>query len=261
MLCKLLYTGFGTLRETYRFFIFSFADSQPRHLLLLLSSSSLPFQLINFLFQRLSPLSAAWLPSYISSHVLPSPSLHSACYSHQVPIFMISLSHFPASLKSIVFLPAMLVSWKNVFPYISLTFLLYSSFIPSCTSYLFISSAHEVIVMYVSAPHQELFLSPFSPSLPLLSRCSGLRSECPAIWVGEQHRAEYPGNDQWAVSQILGDYQCTEWDHKPDGVWWEFELNELCVTVHGFLFISLLFFFFLRVCSHMHLHACFLAPV
>lgn len=71
----------------------------------------------------------------------------------------------------------------------------------------------------------------------LLSWRFGLRSEYPAIWVGEQRRAKHPGYDQWAVSQILGDYQCTEWDHKPDGVWWEFvRVNRVaCVTIRFFL--------------------------
>lgn len=104
---------------------------------------------------------------------------------------------------------------------------------------------------------------PSPPCSLLFSRCSGLRSECPAICVGEQRRAEHPGNDQWAVSQILGDYQCTEWDHKPDGVWWEFELNELCVCVcvcdctfiFSFLVVVVSFFGCVFACEVAFAHA------
>lgn len=102
----------GTVHKTYRFFIFPFADAQPpRHSLSLLSSSSLPFQLINFLFRHLSRQQHRSLPIF-SSHALPS-HLFTLCYSHPHPTSHFHVSRFQASLKSILPLPALLISRKQ----------------------------------------------------------------------------------------------------------------------------------------------------
>lgn len=88
----------GTVHKTYRFFIFPFADAQPpRHSLSLLSSSSLPFQLINFLFRRLSPVSS--IAPFLYSHLMPFlPLLFTLCVIltlTQLPIFMFLASKHP----------------------------------------------------------------------------------------------------------------------------------------------------------------------
>lgn len=73
---KLVNTKCCTVHET----VFSFADAQPRRLLSLLSSSSLPFQLINFLFGLLSPVSSIVL--FLYSHLMPFlPLLFFALFS------------------------------------------------------------------------------------------------------------------------------------------------------------------------------------
>ena len=130
---------------TYTFFIFSSADAQPRHLLSLLSSSSLPFQLINFLFSASLPCQQHPSLPIFSSHALPSPSLHFVCYSshpRQVPIFRFSLSHFQASLKKALSLYRRCSSHGNKRPvfirqtssFCPLLFQPVSSFIPASVS-------------------------------------------------------------------------------------------------------------------------------
>lgn len=173
----------GTVHKTYRFFIFPFADAQPpRHSLSLLSSSSLPFQLINFLFRHLSPVSS--IAPFLYSHLMPFLPISSLCVIltlTQLPIFMFLASKHPWKAFSLsqhcsshenrptdicLFPPRL-----QFCPFFSLRFLPpFSYLLSSATSYLSISSAQEVIVMYVSAPHQELFLGPILSSSLLVLR-------------------------------------------------------------------------------------------
>lgn len=106
---------------------------------------------------------------------------------------MFSLSRFPPppSMKIIVSVLALLISWKQAIYfcvidiYLFLSFFLFSLF-PPISSYthvylapnLRISSTHGVIVMYVSAPHQELSLKSLLPFLS--SSLLVLRIE---VWV------------------------------------------------------------------------------
>lgn len=154
--------------------------------------------------------------------------------------FHLSLSRLSlcdASLKSIVFTLTLLISWQQTIYPREADIWVFLSPPLFCFSLFFILPLHPPWAkgdcnICQCIPSGALSLSPLFLYLFLfLSWCLGLRSESPAIWVGEQRRAEYPGNDQWAVSQILGDYQCTEWDHKPDGVWWEFARVKWVVCV------------------------------
>lgn len=166
-------------------------------LLSLLSSSSLPSQLINFLFWRLSPVSS--ISPFLYSHCMPFlPFLHTLCYfhPHQVPIFMFSLSHFLASLKSIVswklpkyfhktdiclFLP--LLQFCPLYPpLLLLTLLSHLSSIPPphpaspsplCMRWLQCMSVHPIrSSVYVPSP-LVLFFSPGAPDWGLSAQPSG----------------------------------------------------------------------------------------
>lgn len=188
----------GTANWSHNILSLSVADCQSRLFVSLLSSSSLHFQLINFLFWSLSPVSSIspfpyshfrLLPPSLFPVVLFSPSRSSHFYvltfsflrppESQCPHYSSYQScpvegHLPFSSSTSVLL--------NPHPHDSFT----PQFQSSYTFSFFISTKQEAIVMYVSAPNQELSLRPSPPCSLLFSRCSGLRSECPAICVGEQ---------------------------------------------------------------------------
>lgn len=133
----------------------------------------------------------------------------SSTHPHLVPIFIFSLSRPLAHPWKSCFVLPIVIYWyrQNHF----------HDLICQIFSFSFTSPQPLRILVMIFWPTR----CSLSPRF-LLCCCSGLRSGYSAIWVGEQRWAEHPGNDRRAASQILGDYQCTERDHRPDGVWLEF---------------------------------------
>lgn len=205
----------------YRFFIFRLVFS-------LLFSCPLPSQLIKFLFLESHACQKHYSISIFLSHVL---SLHFVVFSSLHTFYAVTFLFPGLPEKHCLSACTWKLTWISIrwtfdflFPSLStlpFSFLFFHNLVLSCYLYMLPYNLH------CASGDRNLWYWAISESLPCsyFFWCFGMRSECLAIWVEELHWAEYPGNDQWAVSQLLGDYQCSKWDHKPDGGWWEFELD------------------------------------
>lgn len=142
--------------------------------------------------------------------------------------YVLSFSCPSLPLKSIVFILALLISWKQAIYFCKTDICLFLSLL-QCDPLLF----PHLLSLLSYLPPFLLHILPFHilcargdcnvcQRAPTLSKSllPILSSSLLVPWIevlvpppsgwGEQQGAEYPGNDQWAVSQILGDYQCTE---------------------------------------------------
>lgn len=111
MLCKLSLDS-GTVNWSHKILSLSVADSQSRLFVSLLSSSSLHFQLINFLFWSLSPVSSISPFPYSRLRLLPPSLPFSSRVIFTLKKFPFLCSHFFISQTSWKAVPALLILSK-----------------------------------------------------------------------------------------------------------------------------------------------------